>query len=67
LLGGGKIPENHVVGESDKEGKYLLKEPVSINDLLATIYSHVGIDPYIKLYTSDKRPYILVQNGEPIL
>jgi hypothetical protein len=67
LLGGGKIPENHVVGESDKEGKYPLKEPVSINDLLATIYSHVGIDPYIKLYTSDKRPYILVQNGELIL
>jgi len=33
LLGGGKIPENHVVGESDKEGKYPSK-----NQCLSMIY-----------------------------
>ncbi|GIX42917.1 MAG: hypothetical protein KatS3mg129_2650 [Leptospiraceae bacterium] len=67
LLGGGNIPENHIIGESDKKGKDPIKNPITMNDLLSTLYSKIGIDYKLKLYTSDNRPYLLIQNGEPIL
>jgi uncharacterized protein (DUF1501 family) len=66
VLAGAGIPGGQVVGESDSMGESPKDRPVTPADLAATIYTLLGIDPGATLYTPDRRPVRLVQNGEPI-
>jgi hypothetical protein len=45
LLAGGGIPGGTVVGASDAQGAYPASRPVSPQDLAATIYAQLGLDP----------------------
>ena len=56
----------HVHGESDATGSAPLTDPVHPNDLLATIYHAVGIDPQTIVYNHLNQPRDLVK-GEPVL
>jgi hypothetical protein len=65
LLAGGGIKGGHVHGASDKAGAFPATDPVTPQDLLATIYQLLGVDLETVLYDGLRRPHHLV-DGKPI-
>ena len=65
LLAGGGIKGGAVYGASDKIGAYPTADPVTPQDVIATIYHVLGIDIETVLYDDLHRPHKLVK-GEPI-
>ena len=65
VLAGGGIRGGEVYGASDKHAAFPADNPVSPEDLLATIYHGLGISPETELRDPLGRPYRLVE-GRPI-
>jgi uncharacterized protein (DUF1501 family) len=65
LLAGGGVKRGFVYGASDKTGTYPAEDPVRPDDLAATIYHTLGIDPHTELRTADARP-VHAADGKPI-
>ena len=55
-----------VVGATNRRGEFPTDAPVTPQDLLATIYRHLGIDPGQPLTDSLGRPVPILAHGEPI-
>ncbi|MDB6034183.1 MAG: hypothetical protein JWM16_4521, partial [Verrucomicrobiales bacterium] len=66
LLAGGGVKRGFVYGASDKSGAYPAADPVRPEDLAATIYYLLGIDPHTEVYNSVNRP-VLISNGKPVM
>lgn len=66
VLAGGGIPGGRVYGKSDKDAAYPLEKATSPEDLAATIYYALGIDPDLRLPSIDKRPTAIVEGGNPV-
>ena len=66
LLAGGGVKRGFVYGASDKTGSYPAKDPVRPDDLAATIYYLLGIDPHTEIYNSVNRP-VLIAAGTPLM
>jgi uncharacterized protein (DUF1501 family) len=64
LLGGGGIKPGVVVGKTDARAEKPASDPYGPEDLFATMYSHMGIDPKDEVHTPDGRPIALVNNGK---
>jgi hypothetical protein len=56
LLAGGGARRGFVHGASDKLGAYPDKDPVQLDDLIATIFSLLGIDPATEVHDKLNRP-----------
>ena len=67
LLAGGKIPGGTLYGQSDKDAAYALDKPVSPEDLAATVYHALGIDPELRIHNFENRPTQIVEGGAPVL
>ena len=67
LLAGGGVRGGQVYGASDKNAAYLKDNPVSPEDLLATIYHALGIDPEAEIRDREGRPHRIVEGGKPVL
>src|SRR4051812_41504738 len=65
LLAGGGVKRGFVYGESDKTASYPAKDPVRPDDLAATIYYLLGIDPHTEVNGAGDRP-VLISEGNPI-
>lgn len=63
LLAGGGIARGRVVGSSDDQGGYVLSDPVSPKDLLATMYHLLGIDHSLRIRDHLNRPMELVPDA----
>ena len=61
----GGVKRGFVHGASDKTGSYPAENPVRPDDLAATIYQALGIDPHTILQTADARP-VHAADGNPI-
>ena len=66
LLAGGGVKRGFVYGESDKTGSYPAKDPVRPDDLAATLYYLLGIDPRTEIHNSVNRP-VLISDGTPVM
>ncbi|HVY70395.1 MAG TPA: DUF1501 domain-containing protein, partial [Verrucomicrobiae bacterium] len=66
LFAGGGVKRGFVYGESDKNGAYPAKDPVRPDDLAATIYYLLGIDPHTEVFNAVNRP-VLISEGKPIM
>lgn len=55
------------LGQSDKDAAYAVTAPYAPEDLAATIYHALGIDPEFRVPDAEGRPVALVQDGSPIL
>jgi uncharacterized protein (DUF1501 family) len=66
VLGGGGVKGGRVVGKTDPRGEYVVERPVSVQDLHATIYHALGIDPYLSFLNTGGRPVPAVDDGTPI-
>ena len=65
LLAGAGVKRGFVYGASDKTGAYPAEDPVRPDDLAATIYYALGIDPHSELRTAAGRP-VLAADGKPV-
>jgi hypothetical protein len=65
VLAGGGIRGGQAIGETSPEGKPEPKDPVSVDDLYATVLSAMGIDPGKTYITSIGRP-IKLSEGKPL-
>ena len=65
LLAGGGVKRGFVYGESDKTASHPTKDPVRPEDLAATIYYLLGIDPHAEVYAPGDRP-VLISEGNPV-
>jgi uncharacterized protein (DUF1501 family) len=65
-LGGGGIKGGSVVGSSDARAEKPAADPRGPEDLAATLYDLMGIDPESEFYTPEGRPVKVVNNGRVI-
>ncbi|MBM81498.1 MAG: hypothetical protein CMJ78_13030 [Planctomycetaceae bacterium] len=65
-LAGGPVKGGRVVGSSDSKGAYPLDNPKSPQDVLATVYRHLGIDTHKHYLDRSGRPIITLPFGKPI-
>jgi uncharacterized protein (DUF1501 family) len=66
LLAGGGVKRGSVYGVSDKNGGYPASDPVRPDDLAATIYYLLGIDPHTEIYNALNRP-LPIATGNPVM
>lgn len=63
VFAGGGFKKGLIYGSSDATGADVDDKPLTVENLAATLYHQIGIDPNMKLETEDKRPVSLVYNG----
>ena len=66
LLAGGGVRRGFVYGASDRNGAYPAKDPVRPDDLAATMYYLLGIDPETQVYGVGNRP-VAITDGKPVM
>jgi hypothetical protein len=64
-LFGGPVKGGRVVGESDSKGAFPKANPKTPQDVLATVYQHLGIDTEAQ-YLNNGRPITVLPSGKPI-
>jgi hypothetical protein len=65
LFAGGGVPGGAVIGSSDATAAHPKENPVTPEDVAATIYTLLGIDPTTELRDGQDKPYTLAP-GTPI-
>lgn len=65
LMAGGRISGGRVVGASDETASQPLEKGFSPDDMAATFYENLGIDPKMQ-YEASGRPITLVRNGKTV-
>jgi uncharacterized protein (DUF1501 family) len=65
-LGGGGVRGGRVIGRSDARAERPASDPHGPEDLAATMYHLMGIDPNEEFYTPEGRPVQIVNNGRVI-
>ena len=66
LLAGGGVKRGYVHGASDKHGAYPAENPVRPDDVAATMFHLLGIDPHTQVYGVSNRP-LMISEGKPIM
>ncbi|MBW3598733.1 MAG: DUF1501 domain-containing protein [Planctomycetes bacterium] len=65
-ISGGRVQGGRVVGSSDSHAAFPRDNPKTPQDVLATIYEHLGIDTKVHYETPAGRPHPVLPYGEPI-
>jgi hypothetical protein len=65
-LSGGGIQGGRVVGSSDDKGGYPRENPKTPQDVLATLYRHVGVDTQAEYLDHTGRPRVVLPSGRPV-
>ncbi len=65
-MAGGGLRPGALYGSSDRFAAYPKSNPVTLEDIAATIYYGLGLDPGRRIYDSLNRPHHLAL-GRPIL
>jgi hypothetical protein len=66
LLAGGGMRTGQVIGATDAEAAYVKDRPVTFQNVFATLYHRLGIDPATTVEDRGGRPMALLDEREPI-
>jgi uncharacterized protein (DUF1501 family) len=67
LLAGGGFKAGQVIGATDRTGARVVSRPVHFQEVFATLYRFLGIDPSATtLLDPTGRPQHLLERGEPL-
>jgi uncharacterized protein (DUF1501 family) len=67
LLAGGGLQTGQVIGATNRLGEQPKDRPVHLQDVFATLYQHMGIDPkYTTLVDNNGRPQYLVDHNSGV-
>ena len=64
-LAGGGVKGGRTIGESDEKGAFPKSNPKTPQDVLATVYRHLGIDVQAE-YLNNGRPVPVLPSGRPV-
>jgi uncharacterized protein (DUF1501 family) len=64
-VAGGGVRGGTIVGESDEKGAFPKANPKTPQDILATVYRHLGVDTKAE-YPNNGRPVSVLPSGKPI-
>ncbi|MEM9280197.1 MAG: DUF1501 domain-containing protein [Verrucomicrobiota bacterium] len=67
LLAGGGIQGGQVYGATDKHGREIIENKVSVPDFNATIAHQMGMPLDLTLFSPSMRPFQIAHHGKPIL
>jgi uncharacterized protein (DUF1501 family) len=65
-LCGGGVQGGRVIGSSDAHGAFPRDNPKTPQDVLATIYAHLGVNTAQQYLTPAGRPVTVLPSGKPI-
>jgi hypothetical protein len=65
-LAGGPVKGGRVIGESDSRGAFPKANPKSPQDVLATMYRHLGVDTMLSYTDGAGRPHPVLPSGQVI-
>ena len=65
-LAGGPVKGGRIVGESDAKGAFPKSNAKTPQDVLATVYQHLGVDPTVQYTDGTGRPHPVLPSGKPI-
>ncbi|MGD9724276.1 MAG: DUF1501 domain-containing protein [Pirellulales bacterium] len=65
-LAGGGLQMGQVVGESAPKGDVPKSPPIRPQDLMATVFHVLGIDPHTQFTNTAGRPVYMIEDGKPI-
>ncbi len=63
---GGGLAGGRVLGRTNALGTEAQERPISVQDLFATIYGQLGVDPSKKYMSQTGRPIKILEGGEPV-
>jgi hypothetical protein len=66
VFAGGGFKKGYVYGSSDATGSDVEENPLTVENLAATIYTQIGIDPDKNLMADGGRPIPIVKNGRVV-
>ncbi len=66
LLSGGGLKMGQVIGATNSKAEYPTERPYTPQDLLATVYRHLGINPAATFNDYAGRPNAILPSGRPI-
>jgi hypothetical protein len=67
LVAGGGMRKGQVIGKSSPRGEYVTERPLDPQDVVATVYHHLGIDAHAITFPDRAgRPMYLLERGAPI-
>jgi uncharacterized protein (DUF1501 family) len=66
VMGGGGVKGGRIVGATDPRGESIVERPVTPEQLHATIYHVLGIDPSVQFPDRAGRPIAAVDRDEPL-
>jgi hypothetical protein len=66
LVAGGGLRVGQVVGATNRRGEFPRDRPLTPQDLLATVYRHLAIDPRHEFRDYTGRPIPILSSGRPI-
>ncbi|MBI3865864.1 MAG: DUF1501 domain-containing protein [Planctomycetia bacterium] len=66
FLAGGGLTRGQVLGSTTPDARYPASRPMTVHDVLATVYHQLGVDPESLLVDSLGRPVPILPEGQPI-
>jgi hypothetical protein len=66
VMAGGGIRGGQLLGASDRIAAYPAADPIAPENIIATLYHALGVDPRLTIFDRQGRPFRLV-DGEPLL
>jgi uncharacterized protein (DUF1501 family) len=66
VVAGGGVRGGQVIGASDASCEEVARRPVTPPDLLASLYTALGLDPRREFKTPEGRPVKRLETGEPV-
>jgi len=67
LFSGGRIATGQVIGGTDARGEQAVERRLGVQDFVATLYHHLGIDAHgVQIANLAGRPVPILQDGKPI-
>jgi hypothetical protein len=66
LVAGGGLQMGQAVGSSSARGEYAKDRPVHVQNVLATVYHALGIDPALTFNDASGRPVPLLEDPRPV-
>ncbi|MEO2024256.1 MAG: DUF1501 domain-containing protein [Fuerstiella sp.] len=67
MLAGGNLQAGQVIGSSDAIGASPADRPYRPENILATVYHHLGIDPAMTFNDNSGRPRYLLEERDPVV
>jgi uncharacterized protein (DUF1501 family) len=66
MLAGGGLRGGQIIGATNRKGEFPVDRPLKPNDVLATVYHVLGIDPRQTFQDNSGRPIPILDSGDPI-